>query len=419
MDTHRKHDHCFCRLTSCESPVDQIKTSKLNKRPVHILPLIVLSQFAGTSLWFVGNAILPDIQRSLNIQTNAPGDITSVVQLGFIAGTLIFAIFSIADRVTSAKVFFVSSLIAALSNVSIIWFAKSMADLFVIRFLTGFFLAGIYPVGMKIASDWYEKNLGKALGFLVGALVLGTAFPHLLRSSLYALPWRQVLVYTSAFAFTGGLLILLFVGEGPYRKPATRFQFSVILQIFRSADFRAAAFGYFGHMWELYTLWAFIPYIFSFYNSSSHQAMNVPLWSFIIIAAGGVGCIAGGYISQKAGSSRVAFFALLISGLCSLCSFAFFHLPIVIFIPAVILWGITVAADSPQFSTLVAKTAIPEYKGTALTIVTCIGFAITIVSIQFITRLENWLKIDSLFVLLAPGPLIGLLFLFRLVKERK
>jgi len=419
MDTHRKHDHCFCRLTSCESPVDQIKTSKLNKRPVHILPLIVLSQFAGTSLWFVGNAILPDIQRSLNIQTNAPGDITSVVQLGFIAGTLIFAIFSIADRVTSAKVFFVSSLIAALSNVSIIWFAKNMADLYVLRFLTGFFLAGIYPVGMKIASDWYEKNLGKALGFLVGALVLGTAFPHLLRSSLYALPWRQVLVYTSAFAFAGGLLILLFVGEGPYRKPATRFQFSVILQIFRSTDFRAAAFGYFGHMWELYTLWAFIPYIFSFYNSSSHQAMNVPLWSFIIIAAGGVGCIAGGYISQKAGSSRVAFFALLISGLCSLCSFAFFHLPIVIFIPAVILWGITVAADSPQFSTLVAKTAIPEYKGTALTIVTCIGFAITIVSIQFITLLENWLKIDSLFVLLAPGPLIGLLFLFRLVKERK
>ncbi len=391
----------------------------MNKRPAHILPLIVLSQFAGTSLWFVGNAILPDIQRSLNIQTNTPGDITSVVQLGFITGTLIFAIFSIADRLPSSKVFFVSSLIAALSNVFIIWFAKNLAGLYVLRFLTGFFLAGIYPVGMKIASDWYEKDLGKALGFLVGALVLGTAFPHLLRSSLYALPWRQVLICTSAFALIGGLLILLFVGEGPYRKTTTRFQFSVMFQIFRSADFRGAAFGYFGHMWELYTLWAFIPYVFSFYNSSSHQAMNVPLWSFIIIAAGGVGCVAGGYISQKAGSSRVAFFALLISGLCSLCSFAFFHLPGAIFVPLVILWGVMVAADSPQFSTLVARTAIPEYKGTALTIVTCIGFAITIVSIQFITHLGNWLKIDSLFVLLAPGPLIGLLFLFRLVKERK
>ena len=391
----------------------------LHKRSAHILPIIVLSQFAGTSLWFVGNAILPDIQKSLGAQGNTPGNITSVVQFGFIAGTLIFAIFSIADRFVSAKVFFASSLIAALSNISIIWFAKSVAGLYVLRFITGFFLAGIYPVGMKIASDWYEKNLGKALGLLVGALVFGTAFPHLLRSNLYALPWKQVLVFTSAFALTGGLLILLFVGDGPYRKPAARFQLSMVFQVFRSKDFRAAAFGYFGHMWELYTLWAFIPFIFSFYNSGSSQSMNVPLWSFIIIAAGGVGCIAGGYISQKAGSSRVAFFALLLSGLCSLCSFAFFHLPIGLFVPIVILWGVTVAADSPQFSTLVAKTAIPEYKGTALTIVTCIGFAITIVSIQFINYLEHWIKIDSVFVLLAPGPLIGLLFLFRLLKERK
>ncbi len=423
MDTHSKHDYRFCRIDSCESSVNKIqkatKTSKLNRQPAHILPLIVLSQFAGTSLWFVGNAILPDIQRSFNHQANAAGAITSVVQLGFIAGTLIFAIFSIADRITSTKVFFVSSILAALSNVSIIWFAKNIAGLYALRFLTGFFLAGIYPVGMKIASDWYEKNLGKALGFLVGALVFGTAFPYLLRSSLYALPWRHVLMYTSAFALTGGLLVLLFVGEGPHRKPAPRFQFSVLFQVFRSADFRAAAFGYFGHMWELYALWAFLPYIFSFYNSTSGETMNVPLWSFIIIAAGGVGCLVGGYISQKAGSSRVAFYALLTSGLCSLCSFAFVHLPIVLFIPAVILWGVTVAADSPQFSSLVAQTAVPEYRGTALTIVTCIGFAITIVSIQLITLLGNWLKIDSLFVFLAPGPLIGLLFLYRLVKERK
>src|SRR6478609_343138 len=169
--------------------------------------------------------------------------------LGFITGTLVFAFFSLADRFSPVKLFFISSLLGALTNSAVVWFVTDGNTLFLFRFLSGFFLAGIYPVGMKIASDWYEKNLGKALGFLVGALVFGTAFPHLLRSSLYALPWRQVLVCTSAFAFTGGLLILLFVGDGPYRKPATRFQFSAIFQVFRSADFRAAAFGYFGHMW--------------------------------------------------------------------------------------------------------------------------------------------------------------------------
>jgi MFS family permease len=154
-----------------------------------------------------------------HIQNNAAGNITSVVQFGFIAGTLVFAIFSIADRFASAKVFFVSSVIAALSNISIIWFAENLSGVYVLRFVTGFFLAGIYPVGMKIASDWYEKSLGKAFGILVGALVLGTAFPHLLRSNLYALPWRQVLSLHPCLLITGGLLILFFVGEGPIESP--------------------------------------------------------------------------------------------------------------------------------------------------------------------------------------------------------
>src|SRR5205085_5624613 len=190
----------------------------MQKRPTYILPLIILSQFAGTSLWFVGNAILPDIQKGLGLQNNALGNITSVVQFGFIAGTFLFAVFSFADRFNSAKLFFISSVIGAVANISIIWLAKDIIALYVLRFVTGFFLAAIYPVGMKIAADWYEKGLGKALGFLVGALVLGTAFPHLLKSNVYSLPWKQVLIFTSAFAFIGGLLILFFVSDGPYRR---------------------------------------------------------------------------------------------------------------------------------------------------------------------------------------------------------
>lgn len=364
--------------------------------------------------------MLPEIQHTLNIQSNSPGTITSFVQFGFIAGTLSFAIFSIADRFNSAKVFFISSLLAAIANVSIIWLAKNLAMLLALRFATGFFLAGIYPVGMKIASDWYEKNLGKALGYLVGALVLGTAFPHLLRSSLYSLPWKQVLVFTSIFAFTGGVLIILFVGEGPFRKPVNRFQPSAIFQIFRSVDFRAASFGYFGHMWELYTFWTFIPVMLTLYVKESHYHLNVPLWSFIIIAIGSLSCVAGGYISQKIGSSRVAFYSLLSSGLCCIVSFSIFYMTPPFFLLIMLLWGIFVIADSPQFSTLVAQTAIIQYKGTALTIVTCIGFAITIMSIQLINYVfKNWTNTNNIFVLLAPGSLIGLLFLFRLVKERK
>lgn len=390
----------------------------MKKTPGHILPLIIVSQFAGTSLWFVGNAILPDIQRQLHI-AGTPGNITSVVQFGFIAGTLLFAIFSIADRFSASTTFFISSVVAALTNVAIIWMTPGATSLFALRFATGFFLAGIYPVGMKIAADWYEQGLGKALGYLVGALVLGTAFPHLLTSSLYALPWKQVLMFTSCFASIGGLFILLFVGDGPYRKPVSHFQPSAIFEVFASANFRSAAFGYFGHMWELYTFWAFIPIIVRLYVSAGHK-MNVPLWSFIIIAVGAISCTAGGYLSQKIGSGRVAFYALCCSALCCLMSFTFFQLPSAPFLLMMIVWGAMVIADSPQFSTLVAQTAIPQYKGTALTIVTCIGFAITIASVQVINYVfDNWKKTNSIFILLAPGPLIGLSFLFRLAKQKK
>ena len=379
----------------------------------------MLSQFAGTSLWFAGNAIVPDIQQQLSEYGNAIGNITAVVQLGFIAGTLVFAILAIPDRFDPSKVFVVSSALAALAHVSVIWLAKSITTLFALRFVTGFFLAGIYPVGMKIAADWYEKDLGKAMGYLVGALVIGTAFPYLLKSDVYKLPWKEVLVATSCFAFIGGLIIALFVGDGPYRKPATHFHASAMFLVFRSPDFRSAAFGYFGHMWELYTFWAFVPAMLFLYDSN-HQTTSIPFWSFIIIAIGGISCVAGGYVSQKIGSARVAFYSLLCSGICCLISFSFFKLPLPLFILLMMVWGFFVIADSPQFSTLVSQTAVPEYRGTALTIVTSIGFAITIGSVQLLNHVyDTWARTNAVFLLLAPGPILGLLFLVRLTKQKR
>ncbi len=385
------------------------------KRPAYILPLIVVSQFAGTSLWFAVNAVLPDIFGS----TGSVGHITSVIQFGFIIGTLIFAVFSVADRFSASHVFFFSSIAAAVSNVALIWASADLIAVYSLRFMTGFFMAGIYPVGMKIAADWFEKGLGKALGYLVGALVLGTAFPNLLKSHFFKLDWKQLLIFTSAFATIGGSLILFFVGDGPYRKVANRFEPSEVFVIFRSRDFRAAAFGYFGHMWELYTFWSFVPALLLLYDNLHQTTSNIYLWAFVIIAIGSLSCVMGGYVSQKTGSSRVAFYALVASGLCCLISFCFPFMPSWIFYAFMLVWGSTVIADSPQFSTLIAQTAPPEFKGTALTIVTSVGFAITIVSIQLLTYFfDNAENKFLIFLLLAPGPIAGIFYLRPLLKDK-
>jgi MFS family permease len=344
------------------------------------------------------------------------------VQFGFIAGTLIFAILSIADRFNPSKVFLVSSLLAAAANVCILWFAKDPFSLMSFRFVTGFFLAGIYPVGMKIAADWYEKGLGKALGYLVGALVLGTAFPHLLKSSSIHFSWEKVIVFTSLFAVAGGLLIFLFVNDGPFRKKGLSFHPKNIASIFQSKDFRAAAFGYFGHMWELYTFWAFVPILIGLNNDFTSLEVNIPLWSFIIIAIGSFSCIAGGYLSNKIGSAKVAFVSLLISGICCLGSAFMLRSATPVFLLFMLIWSITVIADSPQYSALVAQTAPQEVKGTALTLVTCIGFSITIGSIQLLNHIfykSSFLSSNNSFVLLAFGAVFGLPFLLRLVKQKK
>lgn len=374
-----------------------------------VLPIIVVAQFACTSLWFAGNAIVPDLIAEFNFPTSAIAHITSAVQFGFITGTLVFAIFTIADRFSPSIVFFVSALIAALANLATLWSSETLTVLLLWRFVTGFFLAGIYPVGMKIAADYHEKGLGKAMGFLVGALVLGTAFPHLLKGLTNSLSWQSVIVGTSAIAIAGGLSILLFVADGPFRKKAINIDFSAAYDVFKTRKFKAAAFGYFGHMWELYTFWAFVPVILANYLLANPAAeLNISWWSFAIIGSGGLSCVIGGYLSFSIGSGKTAYAALLLSGLCCALSPLMFNLPVSMLIVFLVFWGMVVVADSPQFSTLAAQSAPQESKGTALTIVNSLGFAITIISIQTIQWLSGILPGQYLYLILALGPLAGL-----------
>lgn len=386
--------------------------------PFRILPTIVFSQFAGGSLWFAGNAILGDLQSQWNIGADAVGSITSAVQLGFITGTLCFAFFAISDKFSPRKIFFACSIFGAISNVLIFVIPHQLYPLLMLRFITGFFLAGIYPIGMKIAAGWYQKRLGNAIGLLVGALVLGTAFPHLLKSIGGSLPWKQVILSVSLLSPFGGLLIFWLVPDGPHITKGTRFDPKSSYRVFRPKDFRAASFGYFGHMWELYTFWAFVPVLLGIYAAQNSTRLNIPFWSFLIIGVGSLGCAIGGLISLKVGSARVAFTQLLLSGICCVLSPLLFSTPMEIFIGFLIFWGIVVVGDSPQYSAISARTAPKELVGTGLTIMNSIGFAITIVSIQFVNELAVHVEKNYLLMALAVGPLLGLISLKPLLSGR-
>jgi len=383
--------------------------------PKRILPVIIFSQFACTSLWFAGNAIIIDLQSAMNVDLNDVGIVTSAVQLGFISGTFIFAFFALSDRYSPRKIFLISSILGAISNLLILFIASDLFSLLVLRFITGFFLTGIYPIGMKIASGWYKKGLGNAIGLLVGALVIGTALPHLIKSVGGSLPWEQVIYIVSSICVIGGVSMYIFVPDGPFITAGTKFNPKAFLTLIKNRKFKSAAFGYFGHMWELYAFWVFVPIILIYYNNEYAAELNIFIWTFFIIAAGGIGCMVGGWISEKVGSAYVAYAQLLLSGICCLFSPLLLNVSEYMVISYLIFWGIVVAGDSPQFSTIITLSAPKELVGSALTIVNSIGFAITILSVWVISQLVDIVSTPYLLIFLAPGPLFGLLSMRSLI----
>jgi MFS family permease len=380
------------------------------KKQNSILILIVLAQFCCTSLWFAGNAVLNDLVSTFHLNSNALKSLTSAVQFGFITGTFLFAFYTIVDRFSPAKVFFICALLGAIFNSFLIFDSNTPIRLLSFRFLTGFFLAGIYPVGMKIATDYFQQGLGTSLSFLVGALVLGTALPHLLKNNMHAFPWQTILLCISILAVFGGLLVLLFVPDGPFRKKGRNINKQAYFKIFQKVDFKNAAFGYFGHMWELYTFWTFVPVFLKTYSDwNAKVSFNIPLLTFYIIGIGSISCILGSFLAKKYGTQQVAFITLFLSSICCLCAPLFFMFANkFIFICFLFFWGMVVIADSPLLSTLVAKSAPEKERGTALTIVNCIGFAITIVSIQLLSSFQEATNSPLVFALLAIGPIVGM-----------
>lgn len=373
------------------------------------LPVVVFAQFAGTSLWFAGNAILPELQPLLKT-TALTSWITSSVQLGFIAGTLLYAILAIPDRFRSTYVFLTSVSLAALVNLLWLFLPIQAGTILASRFLTGFFLAGVYPVGMKIAADQFKPILGKAMGFLVGALVVGTAFPHLIRGLGGDLPYRTLMLAVSLLAISGGVLLTLTVPAKPILGQRPLFRFQTLFSLWKPSAFRPAMLGYFGHMWELYTLWAFLPVLINYYKQQHPEAIiSTSIWAFGAIAAGAIGCIGGGYLALRIGSMRVARYLLITSGICIVLTPLITIAPPFLFGLFLLIWGASAAGDSPQFSTVVANRAATENRGSILTLVTSFGFLLTVVSIQFMAWLVATIgTTEWLFYALLPGPIAGL-----------
>ncbi|HEY0740564.1 MAG TPA: MFS transporter [Chryseosolibacter sp.] len=374
-----------------------------------IFYLIVLAQFCGTSVWFAGNAVLPQLQAQYGLPASALSFLTSSTQLGFILGTLLFAVSGLSDKSSPSKLFFVSSILASVLNAGMLLDTSSFELILATRFLVGISLAGIYPVGMKIAADWNEQGLGLWLGALVGALVLGSAFPYSLKVIPQLPDVHTSIAAISLLCLCGGALVFLFVPNGPFRKPSTSFSFFGITKAFSSQEFRAPALGYFGHMWELYAMWAFIPTIIAYYAERNQLTIDPSILTFITIGAGALGCYLGGILSRRIGSSALATIALACSGACCLLSPLIFNLSVIPFSIFMIFWGLTMAADSPQFSALTARGAPAEVRGSAITMVVCIGFAVTIISIQLISFLETVIPFEYLFLILLPGPVFGCL----------
>jgi MFS family permease len=388
-------------------------------RPALMLAFVAAGELLGMTLWFSATAAAPAIVAEFGLDPASRAWLTMAVQGGFVAGTLLTAVTSLADAINPRRLVALGCTIGALSNAAIA-FAPSGLAIIALRFLTGAALAWVYPPGMKIAAGWFVERRGTAIGVVVGALGIGSAFPHLLAWLGAGVPWRALVAVSSIMAVLGGLLVLLAVSDGPHVSASAPFDHHALRSVLRSRGTRLAMLGYFGHMWELYAMWTWIAAFAAASLAASGRAAESSVGSlvaFVAIASGAVGCVVAGLWADALGKARIAGAAMLGSAACVLVSPLFYGAPLGALLLLAAVWGFAVVADSAQFSALVTDHTARTHVGTALTLQTSAGFLLTMVSMRLVPPISATAGWQWAFLFLAPGPLLGALAMRRLTRE--
>ena len=385
------------------------------------LALVCLAVLLGMSVWFTASAVAPELESRWDLSSNQVAWLTTLVQLGFVAGTILAAVMNLADVVPSRIYFSTSAVLAAAVNALLVGVSAYETAL-ILRFLTGFFLAGVYPPAMKMMATWFRSARGLAIGTVVGALTVGKATPYLFKL-LGGAPVSVVVWGASGGAVLGGLLVAVAYREGPHPFRRAPFSWGLVAEVVRHRPTRLATYGYLGHMWELYAMWTWVPAFLA--ASAAARAVGasgaaagteagtvttytVDLAAFAAIAVGGVGCVWGGWMADRIGRARFVSLAMAVSGACSLAVGALFGQSFWILLPLVLVWGLFVVADSAQFSAMVTEVAPQQGVGTALTLQTSVGFLLTMVTIQGVPLLQESFGWGLAFPILALGPIFGI-----------
>jgi MFS family permease len=370
--------------------------------------------------WFTSAAVTPLLRIEWRPEGLELAMLVVAVQIGFAVGALALAITGAADVIRGDRLFFWGAVTTGAANLGFAWLATDPVSALPFRFLTGAGIAAVYPVGMKLIAGWFRVGRGTAIGILIGALTVGTALPHLLRAvgAVAGADWRLIVTWASIAAFVGGAAVLVGADPGPFDTPAQRFSLRIAARAFREPSVRLANLGYLGHMWELFAMWTWVPLFLaaSFAAAGGHDAASAALAAFAVIAAGGIGCVVGGVLADRFGRTSLTIAAMAASGACALLIGFLYGGPPALVLTVAVVWGITVVADSPQFSAAVSELAPAGTAGSALSLQTAVGFVLTAATILSVGALDpaDGIGWRIAFGSLALGPLVGVIAMWRL-----